>query len=167
MHLEVNVMNMKKTTLTLALVCICILLNAQSKSFRTFKNKFSHEEDVNSVSVNGFFVRTLLTLGGEFEAGQALKHVRTVRVTAVPKDAFRTKGVTVNGFRNVMRDDSFEEMFNVSDKGDKVAVFVKAAGKNDNCYLVLAEESNKVVLIELTGYLDPELLKEQILSIDI
>lgn len=157
---------MKKTTLTLALVCIGILLYAQSKSYRTFKNKFSHEEDVNSVSVNGFFVRTLLAFGGEFEARQALKHVRTVRLAAVPKEAFRAKGVTVDGFRNVMREDSFEEMFDVSDNGDKVALFVKATGKNDNCYLVLAEESNKVVLIEFTGYLDPEILKEQILSID-
>lgn len=158
---------MKKITLTLVLVCIGIVLNAQSKSFQTFKNKFSHEEDVNNVSVNGFFVRTLLAFGGEFEARQALKHVRSVRLTAVPREAFKAKGVTVNGFRDVMRKDSFEQMFDVSDGGDKVAVFVKAAGKNDNCYLLLAEESDKVVLIEVTGYIDPELLKEQLLSIDI
>lgn len=158
---------MKKTIILLAIIGSTFLVNAQSESYQTFKKKFAKEDDVTSIEVNGFFFRTLLAIGGEYEARQALRNIRTVRLTTVPTRAFEAKRVTVTGFKNMLRGDSFEEMLNIREDGENVTVFVKAQGKRDNCYLLLAEDRDEVVVIEVTGYLDPELLKGQILSIDI
>jgi len=85
-------------------IATCIILSfvittsvsAQSRSFETFKEKFSDSEDAYSFSTNGFFARTVLWLAGEHEFNKAIESIKSISLVTVPKDAFRSERVTVS-----------------------------------------------------------------------
>lgn len=145
---------------------ICVILSvlftssllAQSDSFLALKNKFSDSEDVYCFSTNGFLARTVLWMAGEHEFTDAVKHIDRIRLIVVPKASFRSKGVTLAGFRHILNEDSFEELANVKDHGDNVSLYLKSTPRRDNRYMVLVEQPDEVVVIEIQGYIDPNLI---------
>jgi hypothetical protein len=150
---------MKKIITSVALFLVTTVIFAQSNSFMTFKEKFSGEDEVYCISVNGFLARTVLSIAGEHEVKHAVRHIRNVRLVTVPKAAFEAKRVSVKGFKEVLKNDDFEEMMTVSQDSEQVSVFINEASHDSNRYIFLVEDGDAVVLIEVTGYIDPEFLK--------
>ncbi len=62
----------------------------------------------------------------------------------------------MKGFKSLMKQDGFEDLAQIIDKGEVVTIFVQE-GKSRayNRYMMLIEEPSEIVAIELTGYLDP------------
>jgi hypothetical protein len=152
---------MKTTIATLVfLMAFVSLTPAQSKSYRLLKEKFSGSENVYSLRTSGFLARTILRMTGEHEYNDAIRNVRSIRLIVIPKDAFRKQDVTLQGFRKVAKEDGFEELAHVRDHGDDVSILIQTpAQKNlDNRYLLLIEEKDEVVVIEVRGYIDPDLI---------
>lgn len=125
---------------------------AQSDSFRTFWRKFDGEEDAHYFKVSGFIVRSVLAMAGEPEAKEATRGIHKVRLVVVPRNAFKVQGVTVEGFRRVLRQDEFSEMMDFRENGDQVTVYSNTPEhRDDQCYMMLVESDDEVVLIEISG----------------
>jgi hypothetical protein len=152
-----------KNILTTLVLCITLLsfAQAQSKSYRLLKEKFLGSDNVFAIRTSGFMARTILWMAGEREYNDAIRDIRNVRLMVIPKDAFRKHDVTLDGFRKVAKEkDGFEELAHVRDNGDDVTILIQdPARKNqDNRYLLLVEENDQVVVIEVRGYIDPDLI---------
>ena len=131
---------------------------AQQGSFETLRQKFSGQNDVFCISTSGFLARTVLWMADEHEFTEAIRDIHNIRLITIPKSAFEARKVSVSGFKNVMRKDSFEELARISDHGDDVSIYLKTTPNRDNRYIVLVEESDNVVVIEFRGYVDPALI---------
>jgi hypothetical protein len=131
---------------------------SQSDSFIALKEKFAYHHDVYSFSTGAFLGGTILKLVGEHEFYDAVKSINRISVIAIPKDAFRHEDVSVSGFRKIMRKDSFQELARMKDNGDVITFYIKPTESRNNRYMILVEDSDNVVAIELTGYIDPEFL---------
>jgi hypothetical protein len=131
---------------------------SQSDSFIALKEKFAYHHDVYSFSTSAFLGGTLLKLAGEHEFYDAVKSIKRISVIAIPKDAFRHEDVSVSGFKKIMHRDSFHELARMKDNGDVVTFYMRPTETKNNRYMILVEDSDNVVAIELTGYIDPEFL---------
>jgi hypothetical protein len=150
---------MRSATLLSFFVLTGVIAHAQSESFVTLKNKFSGVENVHSFSTSGFLARTALWLAGEHEFNDAVKEIRNVRFITIPKTAFAEQQVTLNGFKKIVRRDSYQELACVRDHGDEVTLYIQTATRSKtNRYLVLVDNDNDVVAIEIKGYIDPDIM---------
>jgi Domain of unknown function (DUF4252) len=147
---------MRKITTCIVLCVVAHCVSAQSNSFQTFREKFSDGEDVHHFSTNGFLARTVLWMAGEHEFNSAIKSIRSINLMSVPKSAFRQEEVTVRGFKKVLREDAFEELTRIKDHSDDVTLYIRSTQSRNNRYIILIEQSDQVVLIEMTGYVDQD-----------
>jgi len=46
----------------------------------------------------------------------------------------------------------------MKEDGDVITFYMKSTESKNNRYIILVEESDNIVAIELTGYIDPEFL---------
>ena len=133
---------------------------AQSPSFQAFKAKFAGEEDVHCFKVSGFIVRSVLTMAGEPEAREATRGIQKVRLAIVPNEAFKAQNVTVRGFRQVLVRESFDELMEFRDNGDRVTVYSNSpAHRDDQAYMMLVESDDEIVLIEINGQVNEQYFK--------
>jgi Domain of unknown function (DUF4252) len=150
---------MKKiTTCIFLFFIISSSVSAQSDSFLAFGEKFSGREGVHHFRTNGFLARSIVWIASETEFNGAIKSIRSIDLIIVPKSAFSREQVTVAGFKKVLRKDSFEELARVKDRGDDVTLYARPTQSRNTRYIILVEESDEVVLIELEGHIDPDLL---------
>jgi len=138
----------------LVLVLVVGSAHAQSKSYQTLKEKFINQPDVHSFSVSGWMGRVILNLAGEYEFKEAIKDLKHVRVITIPRSEFKARNLTVKGFKNVLKQDSFQELAFIRDNGEEVSIYLKEGNNNKNQYFVLVEEEQEVVAIEMKGYID-------------
>jgi hypothetical protein len=152
---------MKKIT-TCFIICLVISsavsVSAQSNSFLAFGEKFSDQNDVHHFRTNGFLARSVIWMAGEHEFTRAIRSVRSIDLIVVPKSAFSREDVTVSGFKKVLKKDSFDELARVTDHGDDVTLYARSTQSRNSRYIILIEQSDEVVLIELEGNIDPDLL---------
>lgn len=149
----------KRLITSLALIAIiqvaALPVIAQSESFHTFRTKFQGEENVHYFKVSGFIVRSVLAMAGEDDARDAVRGIDRVRLAVVPRAAFEAQKVTVGGFRRVLEQESFDEMMSFREDGDHVTVFRNSPRHSDDqCYMMLVESDQEIVLIEITGSVD-------------
>lgn len=132
----------------------------QSKSFQTLQNRFAGEDDVHTFGLSGFVCRAALGIlvPGEKIARAMAKDIKQVRFMVIPRNAFTQQDLSVNGFKEVLRKDSFTSLATIHDKGDDISVFHRLDDNKKNRYFVLVEERNEVVAIEMKGYIDPQIL---------
>jgi len=149
---------MKATKIIILFVFIAGVAQAQSKSYQILKDNFSGQPDVHSFAFSGWMGRLILNMAGEYEFKEAIKELKHVRFITIPQDEFRAQNLTVKGFKNVLKQDSFHELAFIRDKGEEVSIYLKEGNNNKNHYFVLVEEAQEVVAIEMKGYLDPQLL---------
>jgi hypothetical protein len=154
---------MKKITLLLLLTLLVNFAFAQSKSYQLLREKFQGEANVVSFSTSGLLARTALWMAGEHEYTNAVRDVRKIRLTVIPEQAFKTNDVTLKGFKNLAKRDGFEELAHIKDNGDDVTLLLQSessSGKSGkpNRYLLLVDSGNEVVVMEITGYIDPSIL---------
>jgi len=145
---------MKSLLFFFASVLLSIGSFAQSSSFQTLKDKFKGQPDVHSFSISGWLGRTILMFANEEEFSPAIKDLKSVRLITIPKSEFASQRVTVNGFKIILKQDYFQELAYVRNNGDKVSIYLREGNNHKNHYFVLAEESDEVVAMELTGYID-------------
>lgn len=152
---------MKTATILLAfLLAAPSLSRAQSRSFLTLKNKFASAEDVFSFRASGFLSRSLLRLAGEREFRKAIRKMRNISVLTIPTAAFAAERVSVNGFRNIVLNDGFEQLALVREAGNEVNVYLQPVkGPKINRYLILIQDEGQVTAVEIKGYIDPGRLK--------
>ena len=154
---------MKKTaTLLFAslLIISSTFVYSQSNSYQTLKDNFIDRPDVHSFGVSGFFCRMVLGMAGEWEFKEAIKDVQHLRIITIPIQEFAARGLSVNGYKKLLRKDSFDELASVRDKGDDVAFYLQSTGKK-NRYMVVIQEPDEVVVVEMKGYVDINLLLEK------
>jgi hypothetical protein len=157
---------MKRLTLISLLIANSVLVFAQSKSFQVLKDHFIDSENVQSFSVSGFLCRAALSMVAdeEDELRGMMNNIDHIRFIIIPKEEFEKQDLSVNGFRNYLRKDAFEEVMSVRDHGDHINIFHRVDSdnyrNNKNRYFVLIEDSDKVVALELKGYIDPEMFKK-------
>ena len=147
----------KTTTLLFAWILISTLGYGQSDSYQILKDNFTGRPDVHSFSVNGFFCRMILGMTDEWEFKEAIKDVQHVRIMTIPTEQFEARGLSVNGFKRLLKKDSFEELASVRDNGDHITFYLQANG-NKNRYMIVVQEPDEVVVIEMKGYIDANLL---------
>jgi hypothetical protein len=134
---------------------------AQSPSFQAFRDKFAGEDDVHYFKLSGFIVRSVLAMAGEPEARVATRGIHKVRLAVVPRDAFKARQVTVQGFRQVLRQDAFDELLEFRDNGDQVTVYSNSPRHSDDqSYMMLVESDDEIVLIEINGKVDEHYFKD-------
>jgi hypothetical protein len=154
-----NPINMKPTSIGLVLALI-VTTNAfsQSDSFLALKEKFAYHSDVHSFSTGTFLGGALFWLAGEHEFYDAVKQVKRISFISIPNNAFAREDVSVAGFKKVIRADDFDQLARIKDNGDVITFYMKSTASKNNRYMILVEESDDVIAIELTGYIDPEFL---------
>lgn len=155
---------MKKSLILLVLMATIQVVYqpvmAQNQSFKTFRNKFDGEDNVHYFKVSGFVVRSVLAMAGEPEAKEAVRGIHKVRLAVVPRQAFESQAVTVQGFRRVLRQDSFEEMLHIREDGDHVTVYSNSpTHRSEQCYMMLVEADDEIVLIEISGVVNEAYFK--------
>lgn len=134
---------------------------AQSHSFLTLKNKFASTEDVFSFRASGFLSRSVLRLAGQREFRRAIRQIKDIRLLTIPAGAFAAERVSVNGFRNIVRNDGFEELATVREEGNEVNVYLQPVKDSKiNRYLILIQDEAQVTAVEIKGYIDPDILKK-------
>jgi hypothetical protein len=155
---------MKRSLILLVLIATAQIMHqpvaAQSQSFQTFRNKFDGEDNVHYFKASGFVVRSVLAMAGEPEAKEAVRGIHKVRLAVVPREAFEAQEVTIEGFRHVLRQDSFDELMEFREDGDRVTVFSNSpAHRSEQCYLMLVEDDEEIVLIEISGVVNEAYFK--------
>lgn len=129
--------------------------NGQSHSFQTLKNKFSKTDDVHSFSTSGFLARTILWFAGEHEFTNAINEIKNIHLMVIPHDAFQSMGLSVQGFKKVIRADAFEELIDIREQDDKVSGYLQLNKKAaTNRYLILIDNPQELVAIEILGNID-------------
>jgi hypothetical protein len=134
---------------------------AQSKSYQMLKDNFIDQPDVHSFSVSGWMGRTILNLAGEFEFKEAIRELKHIRLMTIPSSEFENRNLTINGFKRVLLQDSYQELAFIRDNGDDVSIYIKEGNNNKNHYFVLVEEEQEVVAIEMKGYIDLQELNSE------
>ena len=150
---------MKRVSLILSLsaVLISTSLFGQSNSYQALKNNFNDRPDVHSFNVSGFFCRMVLGMAGEWEFKEAINDVQHIRLITIPSEEFKAQGLSVNGFKKLLKKDSFEELASVRDHGDDITFYLQSTG-NKNRYMIVVQEPDEVVVIEMKGSIDANLL---------
>lgn len=150
---------MKKANLVLSLSVLLIStsLFGQSNSYQALKNNFNDRPDVHSFSVNGFFCRMILGMTDEWDFKDAIKDVQHLSIITIPAEEFKARGLSVNGFKKLLKKDSFEELASVRDHGDDITFYLQSTG-NKNRYMIVVQEPDEVVVIEMKGSIDANLL---------
>lgn len=151
------------TTSVLLITLLTSAVFAQSDSYRTLREKFRGEKDVVAVRASGGLTRTILWMAGEREFQHALQDVDEIRLVLIPKRAFRANDVTLNGFKKIAEQDTFEEIARVKERGDDVTLLMQKSYKSKrdpdyNRYLILIDSNEEVVVMEIKGYIDPSLI---------
>lgn len=147
----------KSATLLFVLILASTLGYTQSDSYQILKDNFTGRPDVHSFSVNGFFCRMILGMTDEWEFKDAIKDVQHVRIITIPAEEFKARGLSVNGFKKLLKKDSFEELASVRDNGDDITFYLQSTG-NKNRYMIVVQEPDEVVVIEMKGSIDANLL---------
>jgi hypothetical protein len=156
---------MKKINTTLLFVfVVSTVALSQSNSFVTLKKKFLGEKDVFAFGTSGGLARLALRIAGEHEWQEAISDVRSIRFIVIPKEAFRERNLTVNGFRKFALSDGFQELARIYQPGDDVHILLQQGKKDNNRYLVLVNEPNEFIAFEVNGYINPEKIKKEIAS---
>jgi hypothetical protein len=154
-----------KSIVFILMLCATGSLFAQSESFSTLRNKFRGEPNVVHLNANGLLAKAVLAMAGERDFKKSIKHVRSVRLVTVPKESFKNAEVSVPGFRNILRKDSFVELTTIKDHGDDVSLYLQEAKKKKhNRYFILINEDHQVTGIEIKGYIDPSELAKHTAS---
>ncbi|MEO5976954.1 MAG: DUF4252 domain-containing protein [Chryseolinea sp.] len=92
-------------------------------------------------------------MAGEVEAKRALKHKGKVRMVVVTRAAFSNQQVTISGYKDDLRKDSYDQIMNVLEEGSDVTLYERGVRDTENQYLVLVEDQSEVGLISSTAML--------------
>lgn len=146
-------------TSVLLLTLIVTGYSQSSKSYHAIREKFQGQEEVFAMRTSGFLARTVLAFAGEYQYKEAIRDVREIRFVVIPKRLFERENVSLKGFVKFTKKDGFDELVHVKDHGDDVTLLLQTTTKSKlNRYLLVVDSSDEVVVMEIRGYVDPEIL---------
>jgi len=91
-----------------------------------------------------------------------MRDIKHIRFMVIPKEEFTRQQLSVKGFRQVLQKDGFEMLAHVRDNGDDVSFLLREEGKDKKKrYFLVIEESDEMVAIEMKGFIDPEIFKDE------
>jgi hypothetical protein len=154
---------MKKFFLLFLLAGLANLSYGQSQSYRMLRNQFEDSPEVKSYRLSGLMCKIIVNIveNDDERLAAALKEVRKVRLMTIPKAEFAARNVTVKGFKERLPKDNFELLADF-DKGDEsLAFYHRLEKKNRNRYFVIIDEGDKVIAIEMKGFIDPSILSDE------
>jgi len=153
---------MKNLVLPFSFLLVSGIAFAQSNSYESLRDNFKGGEDVVSMSIGGFLLKTTLWIIENEEADETwmegIKEINHLRFINIPKAEFANRGLKLNSFRKYVIKDGFEQLLVVKEESEEVQIYVQESAKKRNRYLIIAEEDNEVTVFEFTGYIDIEKL---------
>jgi hypothetical protein len=133
--------------------CTCAF--AQSSGMRTLKNRFKDKENVHSFKLDGMMARVVFKLvSQDEEIKDAIQEIRSIDIITIPSEAFLDEKVSVRGYKKFLEEQGFTSLVDVRDNGDHVSIFLSPESKSFDRYLIVAEETSSVTVIELKGRID-------------
>ena len=148
---------MKSSAVVIAFILVAHISGAQS--FLQIKDKFQGKENVFSFSASGFVARSILWVAGEHDFRHSISRVDRFRLITIPKKVFAEQRVSVRGMKNLIEKDSFVEMLSIKDHGDDVTIYIQEGkGKKNHRYFLIVDSQNEVVVMEMKGYIEPDVL---------
>lgn len=135
------------------LFVICSLLVFSSSIFaqqsvKKFYNKYKHYDEVTSVKVQGWMIKSVLAFVEDFEGDDIVKKVTKLRVLTMENENL----VSSKDFNELVKDakaEDFEDLMTIRDGTTNVRFMIKETDKKIKNLLVLVSESDEFVLISL------------------
>jgi hypothetical protein len=149
---------MKLNSLIIGFLAIAVHAMSQSNSYLTMKDTFKGGSDVHHISVSGFLCRAVLALADEHEYRAAFTDVKNIKIITVPKSEFERRNLSPDGFKKILREDNFQELAHIRDRGDIVSIYLQENKKAQNRYFILVDEGDDIVALEIKGYVNADLL---------
>lgn len=149
-------MKTPKYFITVMFVLMASMTFCQSKSFVSLKEHFKGKEDVHCFTVGSFFVNLVLKFADDDEFDfDAIKNIGSIHLITIPKRHFEGNNLSVNGYKRfIQKEDEYEELMDVSEKGEHVTLFMKNYSEQNNRYLILIDNGGDVTAVEFKGYVD-------------
>lgn len=122
-------------------------LSAQ-QSVKRFYNKYKHSEDVTSVNVQGWMIKTVLAFVEDFEGDDIVKKVTKLRVL-VMEDANLVSDKDYNTLVANAKSEDFEDLMTIREGTTKVRFMIKENDEKIKNLLVLVSDKEEFVLISL------------------
>jgi hypothetical protein len=139
--------NMKNLLILFSLVCFSTSIFAQ-QSLHKFYNKYKNEEDVTSVKVQGWMIKSILAFTEDFEGEELAKKVTKLSVLVIEnRNPVSAKDLT-NLIAEVKADD-FEDLMTIREGTTNVRFMIKENGKKIKNLLVLISDVDEFVMISL------------------
>lgn len=138
---------MKHILLICGLIAFSSSIFAQN-SVKKFYNKYKHKENVTSVKVQGWMIKSVLAFVEDFEGEDIVKKVTKLRVLTMENGNL----VSAKDFNELVKDakaESFEDLMVIRDGTTNVRFMIKENEKKIKNLLVLVSESDEFVLISL------------------
>jgi hypothetical protein len=99
-----------------------------------------------------------LALADEHEYRAAFTDVKNIKIITVPKSEFERRNLSPDGFKKILREDNFQELAHIRDRGDIVSIYLQENKKAQNRYFILVDEGDDIVALEIKGYVNADLL---------
>ncbi len=152
---------MKRTTLLLIATVLSTGLWAQSKTLKSFHEKYHDDRDATNITIDG----TLLNLVGALaayaeddEEAQAFaniaKNIKSMNILSVPMYGTGLSGKEVSGLRRNLKKESYEELMTMRDGDQKINFLADADEKQLRNMVVLVEDKDELVVMNINGLLN-------------
>lgn len=138
---------MKQLLLIFSLLVFSSSIFAQ-QSVKRFYNKYKHQEDVTSVKVQGWMIKTVLAFVEDFEGEDIVKKVTKLRVLTMENG----NSVSDDDFNELVKDaksEAFEDLMTIREGTTNIRFMIKENEKKIKNLLVLVSESDEFILISL------------------
>lgn len=135
------------------LLLICSLLvfsytTFAQQSVKKFYNKYKHKEEVTSVKVQGWMIKSVLAFVEDFEGDDIVKKVTKLRVLTM-ENGNLVSAKDLNELVKDAKSESYEDLMTIRDGSTNVRFMIKENDKKIKNLLVLVSESDEFVLISL------------------
>ncbi len=135
------------------LLLICSLVTLSSSAFaqqsvKKFYNKYKHKEDVTSIKVQGWMIKSVLAFVEDFEGDDIVKKVTKLRVLTIENG----NPVSAKDLHELVKDaktESYEDLMTIRDGSTSVRFMIKENEEKIKNLLVFVSESDEFVLISL------------------
>jgi hypothetical protein len=138
---------MKNLLILLSLVCFSNSLFAQ-QSVRKFYNKYKHGQEVTSVKVQGWLIKSVLAFAEDFEGEELAKKITKLSVLVIENG----NTVSKEDFNELVSDakaEAFEDLMTIRESTTNVRFMIKENGTKIKNLLVLISAADEFVLISL------------------
>lgn len=138
---------MKNLFLLLILICFSSSLFSQ-QCLHKFHNKYKNEEDVTSVKVQGWMIKSVLAFTDDFEGEELAKKVTKLSVLVI-ENRNPVSAKDLNKLVAEVKTEDFEDLMTIREGTTNVRFMIKDNEKKIKNLLVIISDAEEFVLISL------------------